>query len=122
MARTVRPIGASCNVQNDPVSSATLHETRAALASQGQAAISEAVALRGRLAALQAMTADAAYGALSEGLKLRRGLYQRNQVGAELAPRPGRLVEYHPPQVPLGRAKEGPELNWGLIFDRGLLT
>lgn len=116
MASTVRPIGAKRNVQKAPVNPAALRKTTARLASQGQAAIAEAVALRGRLAALQAMTADAAYGALSEGFKLRRGLYQRNQVGAELAPRPGRLVEYHPPQVPLGRAKEGPALNWRLIF------
>ena len=97
-----------------------LRKTRHRLASQGQQAIGEAVALRGRLAALQAMTADAAYGAIDEGLRLRRGLYQRNQVGAELGPVAGRLVEYHPPQVPLGRTVEGPALNWRLL--RGILT
>lgn len=99
-----------------------LQKTRHRLATQGKAALGEAVALRGRLAALQAMTADAAYGAIAEGLRLRRGLYQRNQIGKELGPSTGRLVEYHPPQVPLGRAKEGPALNWRLIFGRGLLT
>ena len=103
-------------MQKAPVNPAALRKTTTRLASQGQQAINEAVALRGRLAALQAMTADAAYGALSEGLRLRRGLYQRNQVGSELAPRPGRLVEYHPPRPPVGRIKEGPALNWRLIF------
>lgn len=122
MASTVRPIGAKRNVQKAPVNPAALRKTMTRLASQGHAAINEAVALRGQLAALQAMTADAAYGALSEGFKLRRGLYQRNQVGGELAPATGRLVEYHPPQVPLGRTKEGPALNWGLLFARGFLT
>ena len=109
-------------MQNAPANYTTLHETRALLAAQGQAAIAEAVALRKRQAELQAMTADAAYGALSEGLKLRRGLYQRNQVSGELAPRPGRLAEYMPPERPIGRVKEGPELNWGLLFGRGFLT
>lgn len=97
-----------------------LQRTRQRLATQGKAALSEAVALRGRLAELQALTADAAYGAIAEGLRLRRGLYQRNQVGGELGPATGRLVEYHPPQVPLGRLKDGPALNWRLIFGRGI--
>lgn len=89
---------------------AALQKTRQRLASQGKAALGEAVALRGRLAELQAMTADAAYGAIAEGLRLRRGLYQRNQVGAELGPATGRLVEYRPPERPLGRIKDGPAL------------
>lgn len=101
---------------------AALQKTRQRLAAQGKAAIAEAVTLRGRLAELQAVTADAAHGALSEGLKLRRGLYQRNQVGGELGAPTGRLVEYRPPQVPLGKLKEGPVLNWRLLFARGFLT
>jgi hypothetical protein len=100
---------------------AALQKTRQRLAHQGKTAIAEAVALRGRLAALQALTADAAYGAIGAGLRLRRGLYQRNQVGGELGAVAGRLVEYRPPERPLGRLKEGPELNWGLLFGRGLL-
>lgn len=103
-------------MQNAPVSSATLHETRALLASQGQQAINEAVVLRGRLAALQAMTADAAYGAIEAGLKLRRGLYQRNQVTSELKRGPIEgLVEPVRPRV-----RE--EINWALLFGRGFLA
>ena len=101
-------------MQNAPVSSATLHETRALLAAQGQAAITEAVGLRGRLAELQAMTADAAYGAIEAGLRLRRGLYQRNQVTSELKRGPIEgLVEPARPRV-----RE--EINWALL--QGILT
>lgn len=99
-----------------------LQKTRAKLARQGQQAITEAVALRGELARLQAMTADAAYGAIEEGLKLRRGLYQRNQVGSEIPASPGLRVTYEPRRyASIGKIKEGPALNWRLLFSRGIL-
>ena len=101
-------------MQNAPVNPAALRKTTTRLASQGQQAIAEAVALRGRLAALQAMTADAAYGAIEAGLRLRRGLYQRNQMSSELKRGPIEgLVEPARPRV-----RE--EINWALL--RGILT